>query len=197
MADSCYALNINFNSGGQFCSSVMHRHFDDGGFTSTQAAAAALIDAFDTHARTAIRAILPGAVTIISYKARKVSGVGGFEAIKLISGSNAGTRSGSMMASGVGPVAIFLPPSNGKARGKWFLPGLSSSDCDAGFIGSSFYNTLTTQLAIIIANNTLTGGGGPTSVQAIYNRVLNSWTAIDEAYWSATIGTQRRRQRPA
>jgi hypothetical protein len=197
MADSCYALVLNWNSGGQFCSNILHHHFDDAGFGSTQQAATALINAWDTHSRAAILALLPPACILLSIKARKVSTVGGFEAIKLLTTSNVGTRPAGMSVSAVGGLIIFLPTGNAKQRGKVFLPGLYINDVQNGIVQSA-YKTLGDSAAFTMKGTlTLTGGGSPASNPAIYSRRTNTWVAIGAGYLSSTIGTQRRRQRPS
>jgi hypothetical protein len=198
MATNIYTLNLNWNSGGQFCSTVMHYVFEDGGFPTTAGAAKALIDKWDAISRASWLNMLPTAVTLLSAKGRKATGVGGFEAVKLYSSGNTGARSGGMSATGLSPVLIHFPIDRRAGRGKTFLPGLSESDASAGVFLDSYRTAIATNIPTAFSDLTLVGGGAPVATFVVKTR------SGSPGYWVAQVsilsdllGQQRRRQRPS
>ena len=83
MAVNTYRLTISYSVAGQFAQNVLHYSFDDGLFANTTLSAKALIDAFSAHCTGPLKDALSVHVQILSYKARKITGVGGFEAVRL------------------------------------------------------------------------------------------------------------------
>lgn len=197
MADSAYSLVLNWNVAGQFASTVLHLNFDDSGYSSTQTAALALINRWDTVNRAAILTMIPGAVSLISIKSRKVSTTGGFEAVKLITTSNVGTLAGPMTVAAIGPVIILIDTAETKLRGKVFLPGTSQNALAEGVWLSSFYSVVAAHVFLFQSSIVLAGGGTPTAHPCVYHRGSNTWSQTKIAYLSSTVGTLRRRQRPS
>lgn len=197
MATHTYQLIPTFNCAGQFAQSIFHYQFDDAGFTTTKGAAQALINAFDTAQRTRLRGCLPSDTTLIAYRARQINAVGGFNAYTPISSTNAGTRTGTQSASALNPVVIFYPLVPSQGRGKWFIPGISESDIEEGRYTSTYTAAITTILADLFDNLTLTGGGGPTAQFGWYSRGSNAFRIPNNIALSLNLGTQRRRMRPA
>jgi len=197
MALRTYELIPSFNVGGQFAQSVWHYQFDDAGFTTTKAAASSLITAFDTAQRTTLRACLPTDTTLISYRARLRTGVGGFNAFVPISSTNAGTRTGVQSASALNPVVIFYPLNPSFGRGKWFVPGVSETDIADGRFTSSYMSAMATNLGTLFDPLSLVGGGGPTATFGWFSEQANIFRVLDTAILSPNLGTQRRRMRPA
>jgi len=196
MAQNIYSLALNFNTAGQFATNVHHWEFDDSGFGTTQAAAQALITAWLAAKKAALVAMLPSDVTLLSLRSRRVTSVGGFEGFTLVTSGNVGTRSGTQSASGLAPVVVFYPTANGKQRGRWFLPGVSELDCQDGIFTEAYKTAIATQVSTIVANLTLTGGGGPAAGMVIYCRVPKTGLLLHAALLSNLLGTQRRRQLP-
>jgi len=198
MASNVYALALNWNSTGQFCTNVLHYVFDDSGFVSTAAAAKALNNAWDATGKAPWLAMLPDVVTLLSAKARKATGVGGFEAVTLYGAGVTGTRAGGISASGISPVIVHFPLNRIKGRGKTFLPGVRESDVSAGVFTSSFESALDTQIPLAFQDLTLAGGGAPTA-EFVVKQTSGSpgWWAVAESQLSDLVGQQRRRQRPA
>lgn len=197
MATRTYQLIPSFNTVGQFAQSIWHYQFDDAGFTTTKDAAEALIVAFDTAHRTELRACLPTDVTLISYRARLRSAVGGFNAFSPISATNAGTRAGTQSASALNPVAIFFPLNPAHGRGKWFIPGVSETDIEDGRFTAGYISAINTQLGTMFDDLTLVGGGGPTAVFGWFSTATNAFRIPIRNQLSLNLGTQRRRMRPA
>jgi len=196
MALHSYALVPSFNTAGQFAQSVFHYQFDDGAFPTTKAAALALITAFDTAKRTNLRAFLPTDVTLISYRAKQVRGLGGFNAFVPISSTNAGTRSGSQSATALNPCVIHYPLLPNFGRGKWFIPGISETDIESGRYTAAYTAAIEILLATFFGDLTLVGGGNPT---ATFGWVNASGTFVHPvaSHLSLNLATQRRRMRPA
>ncbi len=197
MATNNYALVLNFNSAGQFASSVHHWKFDDSGFATTQAAANALITAWLAAKKAALVAMLPTDTTLLSVRSRRVQSAGGFEAVQIVSSGNVGTRTGTQSASGLCPCIVFYPVANSKLRGRWFLPGVSETDCVEGIFTAAYKSAIITQGSIIITGLTLTGGGAPAASMVVFTRASFTGNLIDNFQLSNLLGTQRRRQIPA
>lgn len=197
MATHTYQLAINYNSGGQFATNVLHCSFDDAGFPNTAAAAAGLCQGWDAANRTRLRGMLPTSVTILSYRARALQVTGGFEGGLTLSATNAGTRTGTMQVAGIGPVMILYPTGNGTQRGRMFLPGVTDTDCMDGILTTSFHNTLVTNIGGIITPFNVVGGGTPLAQPVIWSRRLLTAFNIGAATASIMIGQVRRRQVPS
>jgi hypothetical protein len=196
MATSVYSLTIAYNVEGQFAQNILHFQFDDAGFTSTFAAAEALITAWNAASSVALTQMLPVGTVLLSAKSRKVSGPGGFDALNLYAAGTHGTRTGPVEVAATGPVLIFYEALNGKRRGKMFLPGITESDCADGVMTAALEAVLATNANTIIQNVTLVGGGAPTASAVIYTRATKTGHLIGNAGYSLKIGTQRRRQIP-
>jgi len=197
MATRTYELVPSFNTAGQFAQSVWHWSFDDAGFTTTKAAATALINAFDAARRTTLRACLPSDATLISYRARLRVGIGGFNAYQPIASTNAGTRTGTQSASALNPCVIFYPLNPAHGRGKWFIPGVSETDIEDGRFSNSFQTAMVTNLDTLFDPLTLSGGGGPTATFGWFSISSNAFRTAVSAILSLNLATQRRRMRPA
>jgi hypothetical protein len=197
MATRVYSIAVNSNAAGQFCSNILHYQFDDSGFATTQAAATALINAWDANSRTALRTILPTDTSLLSLRSRLVNGVGGFEAVKILTAPVVGLRAGAQSASGLSPCLIQYQANNGPARGRWFLPGVSESDCVDGVFTAAYKAAVQGQITTLFQNITLTGGGAPTAEKVIYNRVHREGNLIEWIELSDMLGTIRRRQLPS
>ncbi len=197
MATRTYQLIPSFNTAGQFAQSVFHYAFDDALFPTTQDAATALINAFDTARRTTLRACLPSDCSLISYRSRLRVGVGGFNSYVPISSTNAGTRSGVQSASALNPCVIFFPLNPLHGRGKWFVPGVSETDIEDGRFTAAFQSAMVTNLTTLFDPLTLTGGGGPTANFGWFSISANAFRTMTDATLSLNLATQRRRMRPA
>lgn len=197
MATRTYELIPSYNTAGQFAQSVWHWQFDDAGFTTTKAAATALISAFDAARRTTLLGCLPSDVELISYRARLRVGIGGFNAFQPITSSNTGSRTGTQSASALNPVVIFYPLNPAHGRGKWFIPGISESDIQDGRYGNTYQSAIITALDTLFDPLTLTGGGGPTATFGWFSTSANTFRQATSAILSLNLGTQRRRMRPA
>lgn len=198
MASHIYALAVNYNSAGQFCTNVFHYVFDDAGYSTTASAANALITKWRTSAMPSLLAMLPDQVTIMSLKARKATGTGGFEAVQLLSSGNVGTRSGGISASGLNPVLIHFPNDHRKGRGKTFLPGVREADVSAGVFADAFVTAVNTAAPTLFADLVLAGGGAPTAEFVVKSNVAPAgfWSE-QTTILSDMLGQQRRRQRPS
>jgi len=197
MAQVTYALTITWNNDGQFAQSVFKYQFDDIGFSDASTAALALITAFQTNKLAHVLALCPTSVLALSIKARAIDSVGGFEAVTVLPGGSAGTRIGSQQVSGVCPVVVFFPSGNAKARGKWFIPGVTDGDLIDGFFQSSFNTACNTHLNAFITDMVLVGGGAPTA-KFIIRQTKPTVSALSVQYWmlNPVPGTLRKRQRP-
>lgn len=198
MAQQVYQLIPSFLTAGQFAQSVWAWQFDDIGFTTTKEAAEALTLAFDAARRTSLRACLPTDVTLVSYRARRITNGGGFNAYTPVSSTNAGTRTGTQSASALNPVAIFYPFDPAHGRGKWFLPGISEADIEDGIFTQTYIGAINTLLGTMFDDITLTGGGAPTAAFGWYHRgPPGAFRVPIYNKLSLNLGTQRRRMRPA
>ncbi len=198
MANQIYTLNLNWNSAGQFCSTVLHYVFDDAGYASTASAAQALINRWIAVSQTSWLAMLPDQVTLLSAKSRKATGVGGFEAVTLFSTGNVGTRAGGISASGLNPVLVHYPLDRQSGRGKTFLPGVRELDASAGVFTAAFETAIAGAIPTAFASLVLAGGGTPTAdfVVKSVNAGAGYWL-VSETQLSDLLGQQRRRQRPS
>jgi len=198
MATHTYALSINYNAGGQFCTNVVHYDFDDSGYATTTAAADALIAGFNTNVKPALALMLPTATTFLSAKARAIHQPGGFESAFSYAPGTTGARAGALSVSGVGPCLVFIPGGNAKERGRMFLPGVTDSDMQDGFFTPAFIAVVVAQAATVITPFTLAGGTTPVASLVIAKRAAPFLTRIVShvllCEYPATI---RRRQIPA
>jgi hypothetical protein len=198
MASNVYTLALNWNSAGQFCSNILHYVFDDSGYASTAQAANALQNRWDAAAKAAWLAMLPDQVSLLSTKARKATGVGGFESVTVYAAGTVGTRSGGISASGIAPVIIHYPLNRIKGRGKVFLPGVRESDVSAGVFTNAFVAAVEAQIPTAFADLTLVGGGAPLAELVVKQKSgTPGWWAVAESQLSDIVGQQRRRQRPS
>lgn len=198
MPTQTYRLTISYNSAGQFAQNVLHYDFDDSLFADTVKAAAALNNAFNVHCSGALKDALSTHTQILSYKSRKISAAGGFEAVLLGTGGDIGTRTGDLSASGIAPYVRFITNAIPPVSGRIFLPGVSDSDCIGGFLQAAYFTDLTTLAGVLDDNLTLVGGGAPTATPVVYStQPIKISTPIHVAVPSPIVSTQRRRQRPA
>lgn len=197
MATNIYTLNLNWNSAGQFCSTILHYAFDDAGYASTASAAQALINRWIAVSQTPWLNMLPNVVTLLSAKARKSTGTGGFEAVTLFSTGNTGARSGGISASGLNPVLIHFPIDRRNGRGKTFLPGVRELDASAGVFSANYEAAVAGAVPTAFADLVLAGGGTPTAVFVVKQRAGSpGYWDVAQSILSDIMGQQRRRQRP-
>lgn len=197
MSTHIYQLIPSFNVAGQFAQSIWHYSFDDAGFPTTKGAATALISAWDTAHRTQLRGCLPSDTTLISYRARQIQAVGGFNAFVPITATNTGTRTGTQSASALNPVVVHYPLVPTQGRGKWFVPGVSESDIEDGRYTAAYAAAITTILSTMFDPITLTGGGSPVATFGWFSRGSNAFRTPITSLLSMNLGIQRRRMRPA
>lgn len=197
MATSTYRLTISYNTAGQFAQNVLHYDFDDALFTSSIAAAAALNAAFNTHCSGPLKDALSLHTQILSYKSRKVTGGGGFEAVLLGVTTDVGNRTGDLSASGLAPLIRFVTNAIPPITGRIFLPGISDSDVIDGFLDAAFFTDLTDLANVLDDTLTLSGGGAPTATPVVLSHSpITVSTPIHIAVPSPYLSTQRKRQRP-
>jgi hypothetical protein len=198
MADETYRLVISYNSSGQFAQNVLHYEFDDHLFGNTSLAALALINAWNTHCTGALKDALSTHTQILSFKARRITSHGGFEAVLLGLVGDVGNRTGDMSASGLAPYVRLVTNNIPPVQGRVFLPGVSDSDCVNGFLQSAFFTDLTALANVLDDSLTLTGGGAPTATPVIRTTSpVRDSIPVHIAVPSPIVSTQRRRQRPA
>lgn len=197
MAAHTYQMAINYNVAGQFASNILHFLFDDGGYTTTAAAATGLCAGWDNANRTRLRNMLSQHVSILSYRARAINVPGGFEGGLLLSSANTGNRTGNLMAAGCGPVSILFPIGNGTQRGRIFWPGITDSDGVDGQVQAGLKSAITTSMSGIITAFPSVGGGTVSIQPVIYSRRLLQSFTIFASQISLMIGQTRRRQLPA
>lgn len=197
MAQSTYRMTIAHSCAGQFAINVLHWRFDDAGFTTTSAAANALLDAWAATNLAGWKAMLPSDTTLLSLKGRKVSGTGGFETVKIFTAGTVGTRSGTISAAGISPCIILFGLGQVKTRGRIFLCGLSENDASAGVYTEAYKTAIATQSDIALDDVTLIGGGAPVATNVIFRPSTKVAIDVYKRQLSDTIGTIRRRQVPA
>lgn len=195
MSLNTYAFVISYNCAGQFAQNVLHYQFDDASFPTSQQAAGDLITKWDTANRTAWRSMLSSSVTIVGYKAGRISTPGGFESHASLTTVNAGTRSSGISAQGLAPCIIHYPVSLNLARGRTFLPGVSEVDIESGVFTSSFTTAVNTAAGTVFDPLTMTGGGAAT-FGYFRQKPTKLFVALAESILSQNLGTQRRRMRP-
>ncbi|SRR5580765_468683 len=198
MATETYRLTISYNTAGQFAQNVLHYTFDDSLFANAVLAAAALNDAFSLHCTAALKAALTTHTQILSYKSRKISSHGGFEAVKPGVAGDIGTRAGDLSASGLAPLIRFITNSVPPISGRIFLPGISDDDVIDGFIQAAYFTDMTDLANVLDDSFALVGGGAPTASPVVRtNSPVVDSLPIHVAVPSPYLATQRRRQRPA
>jgi len=197
MAQNTYSLIISYDCAGQFAQNVTHWQFDDAGFSTTKSAAEALQAAWVTAGRnTSLKNILSSSVTIVSLKGSCVSSPGGFDAFTPISPPVAGIRGAGLSVTGLAPVLVSYPINLSLARGRFFLPGIAEADIDDGIFTTGFRGAVTSALANLFDNLTLTGGGGPTAIFGYFRRPQKVFVALPNTILSENLGTMKRRMRP-
>lgn len=198
MADQIYSMSISTNISGQFAQNITHWRFDDAGFGTTLAAAAALCNAFSASRLTLFRNMCPNVTTFLSLKARRTTNGQGFESVLVIAGGTTGTRAGGISVAGISPCLIGFPATQEtRSRARIFLPGIRENDCDQGYYTSAFKTAVSGALATVFDPMALTGGGAPTATYVLSNSVPGNAIPITEWRLSEWIGTLRRRQVPA
>lgn len=198
MSVSVYRLSIQYNTAGQYAQNVLHYQFDDSLFTNSVLAAAALNNAWNTHCAGALKDCLSTHTQILSLKSRKLTGGGGFEAVRLGVAGDIGTRTGDLSASGLAPVIRFITNATPPITGRIFLPGISDTDATDGFISAPYFTDMTTLAGVLDDNLTLSGGGAPVATPGIQSfSPVRIFTPITIGVPSPYLSTQRKRQRPA
>jgi len=198
MADETYRLTISYNSAGQFAQNVLHYEFDDHLFTNTVDAGNALINAWDAHCTGALKDALSTHTQILSYKARRISTAGGFEAVKLGVVGDIGNRAGDLSVSGMAPYIRLVTNAVPPVQGRIFLPGVSDADSINGFLQSAFFTDLTSLADVLDDQITLIGGGAPQATPVVRTvSPIKDSIPVHIAVPSPIVSTQRRRQRPA
>jgi len=198
MANQTYRLTISYSTGGQFAQNVLHYQFDDALYATTVQAGAALNNAFNTHCTGALKDALSVHTQILSFKSRRITAAGGFEAIRLGAIGDVGNRAGDLSASGLAPMIRFITNAVPPISGRIFLPGISDDDVTDGFIIAALFTDLTSLANALDDTLTLTGGGGPTATPVVRSTSpVRISTPIHIAVPSPYLQTQRRRQRPA
>jgi len=197
MADQIYQVVLTWNCAGQFAQNVLHWKFDDAGFTNTVTAGHALIAAFAAQAEDPLINMLAGDVELLSYKARRVTGGGGFEAITPLTPPNAGDFTGLTQASGQAPIIIGYPTDmTDRSRFKMFLPGVPIDACVDGKYVGVYKIVASNTISVAFDDLTLTGGGAPVAQHVLYSPNPATALRIISYRLSDTIGTLRRRQKP-
>jgi len=198
MAVNTYRLTISYSVAGQFAQNVLHYTFDDGLFANTTLSAKALIDAFSAHCTGPLKDALSVHVQILSYKARKITGVGGFEAVRLGVAGDVGNRAGDLTASGLCLLIRFITNAIPPVSGRMYLPGVSDLDSGDGFLEPPIFTDLTDLANALDDPLTLVGGGAPTATPVVrLTKPVPLSEPIHVAVPSPYVVTQRRRQRPA
>jgi hypothetical protein len=198
MAQQTYRLTISYNTAGQFAQNVLHYEFDDALYADTTLAANALNNAFNTHCTGALKDALNINTKILSYKSRRITAVGGFEAIRLGTITDVGNRAGDLSASGLAPLIRFITNDVPVRTGRMFLPGVSDNDSTDGYLTAAFFTDLTDLANVLDDSLTLVGGGAPTATAVIWSTApVKVAIPISIAVPSPYLATQRRRQRPA
>lgn len=197
MSTNIYSLAINYSCATQFCQNILHYEFDDAGFNATFSAADALITAWNTANTNLLKLLLPTGTQIKSFKARSVTQPGGFEAVQFLSPAVAGTRTGLVCVSGIGPCVVLLPIGQVKVRGRVFLPGFTDTDLKDGEIQAGWSTAFATNAHLFKDALTLVGGGGPTAQPVIYTRTpVKLGHVVGRVINTPYPATQRRRQKP-
>lgn len=197
MADQVYQFVVSYTCGGQFCQTVHHFRFEDGGFDSTFSAAEALNTAMNASRKGVLITVLPTSTTITSFKSRRVTGGGGLEAILNQTAGNVGTRAGTISLSGAAPCVIGFPalPTTRK-RARMFLPGVSETDLVDGIFSVSYKAAVEGAFGTLFDPIALTGGGAPTATYVIKQVTAGASIPITDWELSTICGTIRRRQVP-
>lgn len=197
MAANTYRVTVAYNVEGQFATNSFHWNFDDAGYASSALAASALISRWIAVKLAHLQNLLSTHVTLLTVKARRVTGAGGFEAIDNLAPGTTGAIAGILQNAGVGPVIVCYPLGNGKQRGRVFLPGMSAVQCTNGVISEAFKTGTQTDVDSLFTSMVLVGGGTPTATSVIFkSSVPQSSVTVDQTFLSDTLGTQRRRQVP-
>lgn len=198
MSTQTYRLTISYNTAGQFAQNVLHYNFDDSGYATSVDAANALITAWKTHCFTQLKAALSTHTQVLSFKARRETGGGGFEAVQPGVGGDVGTRTGDLSASGLSPMIRFITNVHPVKSGRMFLPGISDDDADDGCVTPSYFGVLGTLAGLLDDAITLAGGGTPSATPVVLSHFpFTTAITISPAVACTWLSTQRRRQRPA
>lgn len=112
-------------------------------------------------------------------------------------GGSIGTRAGTCSTYVEGPLLTFPVTFTRPVLGKIFLPGITEDDVDYGVIESGLRTALGTFMTNIIADNSVTGTVTGTYNYCVTNAAKDDWKIPVAGTISPTIGTQRRRAKPA
>ena len=198
MANQTYQLVINGTLANQFVANVFHFQMDDASYPNRLAAAAGLIAGFVLNSCVDnFLLCCPVGYTVLSVKARCVTGGGGPEFIDLGNAGDAGNRTGNVQTSSAGPVVLWLTDGPNRSQGKTFIPGISVSDAEGGEISAAAKTAMLAAVYDFMVPFSAQGSGTPTaslciakaSNAAIVYLVTNAMIAKD-------IGKLRRRQLP-
>ena len=206
MPDEVYECLISGNLAGQFVQTVLNAHVD---VTSAQNPYLTAEDLANTlNLMGGLMDVFCGACPsdylASSLRVKRVYPTGGPTFIILASDleTSGGLRSGTISASQVNPVIVWITDLLPSVTGRTFIPGVSEADIDAMVYTSAFITAMTTFKDFWVAGGVL-GDSGFAWEGAVYRRakvgppiVPHTYDLIGAARISPVVGTQRRRLHP-
>jgi hypothetical protein len=195
-----YQLNIVGSVGKQYVENVLFFAVTTADVPDTPTVTAQdLITAFVGNVQISYLACLPTDYLLGGYKCKRVAPTGS-NSIAQIDGVSAGTAGGLSVTSGQAPLCVFPEQTVGNPKrnyntAKLFIPAMTAGTVIGDIIQPAFIAALRAFIAALVAPFPL-GGGGEVAY-GLYTRSNKSIVDIGDGTVSFTLGTQRRRLRPA
>jgi len=194
-----YEAVLSGNLGGQFVQTVLHFTVNNTGTTNPYLVAK---DLAETLTNTSgwideFMKVLPTAYTATSIRVRRKSDGGGPTYIVLGAAfaDATGDRTGGIQTFQANPLLIWITSTNPDKPGKTYLPGVSETDADGGFLTSAFVTAVDAFIVIAIdtfSTDTLTYA----CEFAIWRRESEVANSIMGGRISPKIAVQKRRALP-
>jgi hypothetical protein len=199
-ANDIYQLNVIGSVGKQYVENVLHYNVTAPPMPDDElVTAAAIITAWVGSVQSSYLACLPTDYLLAGYKCKRIKPVGG-NTIVQVDGVSVGTQTGASVTSGQAPLFAFPVANAGLPHrqyntAKLFLPAMTAGTVLGDIIIPAFLTAMGSFITQVIASLAL---GGTGSVQyGSYSKGLGTLKTITVGSPSLTLGTQRRRLRPA
>lgn len=200
MADTAKLFEGTFTGsiGGNFCQNVFHLKVLDPASSSPFALAKSVGQGLFDYWKEPWLDCLPAAYVMSSIRVRQID-LGGGPTYTRTSGvaGEVGTRDTAILVSTVGPLLTFPVYTDRWTWGKVFLPGVAKEDCADNFLASGLVDNLELLAISMNTPNTQGSPGACTWVYCVKKATDDTYNVPVGFSVSATIGTQRRRAKPA
>ncbi len=193
-----YQMTFTGALNGQFVQNIMHFQFEETTTTTPFIAAVAIANGWVASNLSYWLAILPSSYEMSSVRCQQISDGGGATYTQTTGvAGQVGLRADEISVTTVGPLLCFPATVGDAVVGKIFLPGVAEDDIAYNIIDPSLQTEITSFLGNFIPATVISGTVAGNLYYCVANAAKDNWARPDGGYLSATIGTQRRRARPA